>query len=115
MKSKIDWSQLVTFILEELFFSQKELSEHCNVTQQSISNWKMKVRSPGPYAKRKLTEIAEKNGIRLASFKVGFDPSNSKSPDVALQELIDIYDSLPVQARDTLLEFARFQKRSGKK
>ena len=115
MKSKIDWSQLVTFILEELFFSQKELAEHCNVTQQSISNWKMKVRSPGPYAKRKLTEIAENSGIRLASFKTGYDANGSKTPDVALQELTEIYHSLPVQAKDTLLEFARFQRRREKK
>lgn len=115
MKSKIDWSQLVTFILEELFFSQKELAEHCNVTQQSISNWKMKVRSPGPYAKRKLTEIAENSGIRLSSFKIGYDPATATTPDVALQELIEIYNSLPLQARDTLLEFARFERRRDQK
>jgi transcriptional regulator with XRE-family HTH domain len=113
MKSTVDWSQLVTFILDELFFSQKELAEHCNVTQQSISNWKMKVRSPGPYAKRKLTEIASNGGIRLSSFKVGYDSSGQTSPDVALQELIEIYNELPLQARDSLLEFARFERRRG--
>ena len=113
MKSTIDWSQLVTFILDELFFSQKELAEHCNVTQQSISNWKMKVRSPGPYAKRKLTEIASNAGIRLSSFKVGFDPAVKETVDVGLDELIEIYNELPIQARDTLLEFARFERRRG--
>ena len=115
MKSTIDWSQMVAFILEELFFSQKELAEHCHVTQQSISNWKMEVRSPGPYAKRKLTEIASNAGIRPSSFKIGKDPTatgtDTTTPDIALHELIDIYNGLPLQARDTLLEFARFERR----
>jgi transcriptional regulator with XRE-family HTH domain len=64
MKAKMDWPQAVTFILDELFFAQKELADKCNVTQQSISNWKMGVRSPGPYAKRRLAEILGNGGSK---------------------------------------------------
>ena len=108
MKSKINWSKLVTYILEDLFFSQKELAELCNVTQQSISNWKMQVRSPGPYAKRKLTEIAEANGLKLSVFRKYEDPVREMNKDSALFELIEIYNELPPGALDTLIEFAHF-------
>jgi len=108
MKSKMNWSKLVTYILEDLFYSQKELAELCNVTQQSISNWKMRVRSPGPYAKRKLTEIAESNGIRLSVFRKYEDPVREVNKDGVLFELIEIYNELAPEGLDTLMEFARF-------
>jgi transcriptional regulator with XRE-family HTH domain len=111
MKAKINWSQVVTFILDNLFFSQKELAEHCNVTQQSISNWKMKVRTPGPYAKRKLTEIASNAGASMTSFKMGYKPQDQTSPDVVLQELINLYNELPLKEKEFVLEFTRFIKR----
>ena len=111
MKAKINWSQVVTFILEELFLSQKELAETCNVTQQSISNWKMKVRFPGPYAKRKLVEIIGNSGASMMSFKIGYKPKDQTSPDVALQELINIYNELALKEKEFLLEFARFVQR----
>jgi transcriptional regulator with XRE-family HTH domain len=98
----------VTYILEDLFFSQKELAELCNVTQQSISNWKMQVRSPGPYAKRKLTEIAEANGLKLSAFRKYEDPVRDMNKDGALFELIEIYNELPPDSLDLLMEFARF-------
>jgi transcriptional regulator with XRE-family HTH domain len=109
MKAKMDWSQVVTFILDELFFSQKELADKCNVTQQSISNWKQKVRSPGPYPKRRLCEILGNGGARASSFKGGNDPNVKKTPDLALQELIDTYNELPLQSREFLVELARFE------
>lgn len=107
MKSKFNWAQLVTYILEELFFSQRELAEHCNVTQQSVSNWKMNVRLPGAFAKRKLSEIANKAGVRIYSFANEND-RDEDSPDVTLHELTDIYNELPLLTRNTVLEFARF-------
>ena len=108
MKAKINWSKLVVYILEDLFFSQKELAELCNVTQQSISNWKMQVRSPGPYAKRKLTEIAENNGISLSSFRKINTSQKEISKDSKLLELIETYNELPEDASELLIEFAHF-------
>jgi transcriptional regulator with XRE-family HTH domain len=101
MKAKMDWPQAVTFVLDELFFSQKELADKCNVTQQSISNWKQKVRSPGPYAKRKLCEILGNGGARASSFKGGNNPNAERTPDRVLQKLIDTYEFL--------VEFAQFE------
>ena len=70
MRSKVDWPKLVSFVLDDLFFSQKELATHCNVTQQSVSNWKTSVRQPGPFAKRKLADIVSNSGVRLCSFYI---------------------------------------------
>jgi transcriptional regulator with XRE-family HTH domain len=108
MKAKINWSKLVIYILEDLFFSQKELAELCNVTQQSISNWKMEVRSPGPYAKRKLTEIAENHGIRPSSFRRSGNTTKDITKDGNLLALIEIYNELPEDSLELLLDFARF-------
>ena len=108
MKAKINWSNLVIYILEDLYFSQKELAELCNVTQQSISNWKMQVRSPGPYAKRKLTEIAEANGISLSNFRKIDSSQKEISKDGKLLELIEAYHELSQDDTELLIEFAHF-------
>ena len=108
MKHKIHWSEVVTYILNELFLSQKELADICKVTQQSISNWKNNVRNPGPYAKKQLTNILENAGVNIAAYREGFSEEVLKTDDVALKELIDIYFDLPSEAQNTLMEFARF-------
>jgi DNA-binding transcriptional regulator YiaG len=44
---KLDWNLLAKDMLDSLFLSQQALSECCNVSQQSISNWKNRARNPG--------------------------------------------------------------------
>lgn len=110
-KTKIKWNEVVAYIQHELFFSQKDLSVICEVTQQSISNWKQEVRNPGPYAKKQLTRILDKAGVSLDTYRRGYSEHMLESEDVVLQELINIYMSMPLEERNGLLKFARFTKK----
>lgn len=114
MKAKFNWSDMVAFILSELFFGQRELAKHCNVTQQSISNWKQQVRRPGPHAKGKLLEILQNAGVSSGAFRSSYSENIQEISDVALRELVEIYNKLETPSQTNLLEFARFQKRSRK-
>ena len=39
MNRTYNWPNMVAYILDEFHFSQRELAEKCNVTQQSIGNY----------------------------------------------------------------------------
>jgi len=54
MKELIDWARLVEDLLETNVWTQKKLAGKCEVTQQTISNWSNRVRSPGLYARHEL-------------------------------------------------------------
>lgn len=108
MNRKIDWPKVTSFILDELFFSQTELAKRCKVTQQSISNWRMSFRSPGPYAKRQLAGILEESGNRINSFRIGYDPSLPDDEDVNLKELIRLYHTLPKQQQEFLIDLTHY-------
>jgi hypothetical protein len=66
----IDWSLLVNDLQDNNFFSQADLSDMLKVSQQSVSNWQTGARNPSPNAKRKLVEIASKNGIDVSTYRV---------------------------------------------
>jgi transcriptional regulator with XRE-family HTH domain len=66
----IDWSLLVNDIQDNNFLSQTDLSVMLKVSQQSISNWQNDTRNPSAEAKRKLAEIAAKNGIDLNKYRM---------------------------------------------
>lgn len=109
MKKKIDWSKIVIFLLDELFFAQKELAEVCNVTQQSVSNWKNKVRDPSPQAKRKLIEMLDGKEIRINTFYSDYDPKQQIEKDDSVKELFELYHAIPKQKKEFILELARFE------
>jgi transcriptional regulator with XRE-family HTH domain len=69
----IDWSLLVNDTQDNNFLSQTDLSVMLNVSQQSISNWQNATRNPSANAKRRLIEIATKNGIDVNKYRV--DPA----------------------------------------
>ena len=54
---ELDWSRLTDDLLENMVVTQTDLAEKCKVTQQSISNWKNGVRSPGGFAREKLFQL----------------------------------------------------------
>ena len=54
---EIDWARLTDDLLENMVVTQADLATKCMVTQQSISNWKNGVRSPGGYAREKLFQL----------------------------------------------------------
>jgi transcriptional regulator with XRE-family HTH domain len=53
----LDWTRITDDLLESLVFTQSDLAERCKVTQQSISNWKNGLRSPGVFARERLLEL----------------------------------------------------------
>lgn len=64
----VDWSLLVNDIQDNNFMSQTDLSLMLKVSQQSISNWQNGTRNPSADAKKKLLEIAAKNGIDINKY-----------------------------------------------
>ncbi|MEI6421844.1 MAG: hypothetical protein WCP55_06465 [Lentisphaerota bacterium] len=66
----MDWSLLVNDLQDNNFFSQTDLSDMLKVSQQSVSNWQTGTRNPSANAKRKLVEIANKNGIDVNKYRV---------------------------------------------
>ena len=53
----VDWAKLTDDLLESMVFTQSDLADRCLVTQQSISNWKNGLRSPGGFAREKLFDL----------------------------------------------------------
>jgi transcriptional regulator with XRE-family HTH domain len=66
----VDWGLLVNDIQDDNFMSQTDLSGMLKVSQQSISNWQNGTRNPSANAKKKLLEIACKNGIDINKYRV---------------------------------------------
>ena len=76
----LDWSRLTDDLLENLVVTQTDLAERCMVTQQSISNWKNGVRSPGLFARKKLFELLDKSSLKVESYALKEGESSLKKP-----------------------------------
>jgi hypothetical protein len=70
MMRDLNWGLLTDDLLEILVLNQTQLSEMCKVTQQSVSNWKTGVRSPGVYARHVLRELAVDAKIKLENYSI---------------------------------------------
>jgi hypothetical protein len=84
----LNWGLLTDDLLEILVINQTQLSERCKVTQQSVSNWKTGVRSPGVYARHVLRELAVEAKIKLEDYK------NKSSAKKALAKVLHGNESL---------------------
>ncbi len=107
----IDWHLLVREFLEGLFLSQQELAERCNVSQQSISNWKNRTRNPGIYAKKVMVALAEKEGIDLGKYET--DPARDRinryleqNKGRELVRIFELYQKMSRSDRNKLLKYA---------
>ena len=97
----IDWSLLVNDIQDNNFLSQTDLSVMLKVSQQSISKWQNDTRKPSAAAKRKLAEIAGKNGIDINKYRT--------APEVqAIGKYIDTK-----KGRELVRIFEQYMKISG--
>jgi transcriptional regulator with XRE-family HTH domain len=56
---ELDWSRLMDDLLEGMIITQTDLAAKCEVTQQSISNWKNGIRSPAGFAREKIYELLD--------------------------------------------------------
>jgi len=108
---KLDWNLLVKDMLDGLFLSQQALSDRCKVSQQSISNWKNRTRNPGIFAKQKLYEIAQKEGMDLRKYETTsardaitkyLEKNNGKD----LIRLFEVYQRISRSSRIKLLKYA---------
>ncbi len=107
----IDWHLLTRELLEGMFLSQQELADRCNVSQQSISNWKNRTRNPGIYAKKELVDLAKKEGIDLKKYET--DPAREvisryleMNKGRELVRLFDLYAKMSRSQRMKLLKYA---------
>ena len=75
----VDWARLTDDLLDSLVYTQKDLAEKCNVTQQSISNWKNGLRSPGNFAREVLLGLLDDAEIpRIKYYVEGLDSIRKK-------------------------------------
>ena len=75
----VDWARLTDDLLGNLVYTQKDLAEKCKVTQQSISNWKNGLRSPGIFAREVLLDLLKEAGITHEDYRVeGLDSMRKK-------------------------------------
>ena len=108
---KIDWNLLVKELLDGLFLSQQDLAERCRVSQQSISNWKNRIRNPGVFAKKKLFELAQKEKIDLSKYET--DSSREaiaryleKNKAKEFIRMFELYKKMSRRSRIKLLRYA---------
>jgi hypothetical protein len=112
----LNWGLLTDDLLEILVINQTQLSEMCKVTQQSVSNWKTGVRSPGVYARHVLRELATEAKVKLESYKKKGPPKKSQANvvqdvDVISEEVLAFAQRLaclPKKHRDKILDMAEF-------
>jgi len=109
--NKINWHLLVGELLDELFLSQQDLAQRCRVSQQSISNWKNRTRNPASYTKRKLYEIAQKEGVDLNKYET--NPAREaiakyldKDTEKELMRMFELYQRMFRRGRIKLLRYA---------
>ena len=101
----IDWAKLTDDLLETMVVTQTTLADKCKVTQQSISNWKNGVRSPGIYARQKLRELVKDSNLELDDYVL---PPNEKE---VLTSLRRGDSSLPEDVRFFAHKLASCHKR----
>ena len=104
MNNDTNWSEAVSFILNELFFGQCELAKRCGASQQSVQQWKNKTCCPRTEKQQILTDILREAGVSMEKFNATADKPIT---DAGLIELIDTYKQMTVEKQTELMEFAR--------
>jgi transcriptional regulator with XRE-family HTH domain len=112
----LNWGSMTDDLLEILVMNQTQLAKQCRVTQQSVSNWKTGVRSPGVYARHVLRELANEAKLTLDDYKIapyqklrtkGLTESQTPmSEDVmAFAQRLSV---LPKRQREKIMDMAEF-------
>lgn len=82
----VDWARLTDDVLDNLVYTQRDLAEKCRVTQQSISNWKNGLRSPGDFAREVLLGLLDDAAIPHEKYHVeGLDSMRKKTHKIESQ------------------------------
>jgi transcriptional regulator with XRE-family HTH domain len=108
---KIDYHLLVRELLEGLFLSQQELAVRCRISQQSVSNWKTRTRNPGIFARKKILELAQKEGIDISKYET--DPARDvitryleQNKGRELVRIFELYQKMSRRDRVKLIRYA---------
>ncbi|MCM8535681.1 MAG: helix-turn-helix domain-containing protein [Lentisphaeraceae bacterium] len=112
----LNWGALTDDLLEILVMNQTQLAKQCRVTQQSVSNWKTGVRSPGVYARHVLRELAKEAKVTLDDYKtipyqkpVGKTVSESSSAvSEDIMNFAQRLSILPKRQREKIMDMAEF-------
>ena len=112
----LNWAALVDDLQEILVMTQTTLADKCQVTQQSVSNWKTGVRSPGVYARHVLRELCKEAKLKIESYKI--EPKQRKrvkgqteSETPLPEEILAFAERLAVlskRQRDKIMDMAEF-------
>ena len=101
---ELNWSKLTDDLLENLVVTQTDLAEMCMVTQQSISNWKNGVRSPGVFARKKLFGLIEESSLNLESYAL-------KEGDTSKMRPRKMHASLPEDVANFAMRLSAFSRK----
>ena len=112
----LNWGALTDDLLEVLVMNQTQLARKCKVTQQSVSNWKTGVRSPGVYARHVLRELAKDAKLNLEDYKISaYQKTRTKGltdNDSPMSEEILAFAQrltvLPKRQREKIMDMAEF-------
>ncbi len=112
----MNWASLTDDILETLVLNQTQLAELCKVSQQSVSNWRSGIRSPGVYARNTLRTLGSKAKLNMETYRlVPYQKKKSQSSTVHNGEISDellIFarrlSALPKKQRDKIMDLAEF-------
>ena len=112
----LNWGSLTDDLLEVLVMNQTQLADKCKVTQQSVSNWKTGVRSPGVYARHVLRELANDAKLNVEDYKIAaYQKERAKgmsNSDIPVSEEILAFAqrlaALPKRQREKIIDMAEF-------
>ena len=112
----LNWGSLTDDLLEILVMNQTQLADQCKVTQQSVSNWKSGVRSPGVYARHVLRELSKEAKLKLENYKIapyqkkrvkGLTESETPIPEEILA-FAERLSALSKRQREKIMDMAEF-------
>lgn len=109
---KIDWLLLVRDLLGNRYYSQRDLAELCNVSQQCMSTWNLGLRKPGVFAKKMLYELACKEGIDLGKYET-VSPKDAIAGYLGKdkgKEFIGLFELYRQMSRGTRGKFLKYAK-----
>jgi len=115
MKQKYNCPVLVREIQDTLFMSQQQIAAKLKVSQQSISNWMIGTRNPGPFAASELLTMATESGIDISKHEANpaFDGINSymkKNKSRELVRIFELYSRMSGADKKRLVRYAEGMK-----
>ena len=113
---KRDWGVMVRKVLQKHVLSQAELANICNVSQQTVSSWKLGSRIPGFLHRRQLIDlynsrnIGKPDSMTLADMEQKKELLDEEKEELSKKPqdwLSECFHKLPVKCQQEIAEFAK--------